>query len=155
MKLSSLVAVLLITALSAGSAFGQTSEKSMMYVKNDKNPGSAFALSLIPGAGLMYNDQVPLGLGVFFGVPALIGSGVTLYSANVNRFGSTGLTIVSAALMGLGGLAYVGSMVYAPLKSRAINRSHGDTAFLREHKKRSPSMLLGTTSTGIGMTFRF
>ena len=107
----------------------------------------------------MYNDQVGLGLGVFFGTLALYGGGAALagnqgsYNFRTGRYNNS-TAAIGTGMMLLGGLAHLGSMIYAPLKARQINRANGDTAFLP--KKRKAELGLGVTSTGTaGLTLAF
>jgi hypothetical protein len=132
------------------------SQESMMYVKNDKNPGVAFALNMFaPGAGLMYNDQVELGVGVFLGTVALLGSGAYMMSIHGTRAdgGVYQTRGAGSALLITGGVVHLASTIYSPFKARQINRSHGKTA-MRTGRLMS-ELAFGSTSSGQGFAFRF
>ena len=62
--------------ISSFESYAQSLTSTIQPVRMAKNPGSSFALSFIlPGAGQMYNDQVTLGLLIFFSDAILITSG--------------------------------------------------------------------------------
>ena len=142
--------LILILAFTLGIVSNCVSQDSRLtYVKNDKNPGMAFTMALfIPGSGQMYNDQVELGFAVFAGVPILLGGGILMASSNAY---SEGLAYAS---LGLGGALYLASLIHAPITSRKINRSHGDTAFF-DKKQPLPVLSLGLTSNGAGLSLTF
>lgn len=99
------------------SIFSQN--KTISYVEFDKNPGVSFTLSMfIPGAGQMYNDEVYLGLGVLGGTIALTAGGTYMAGSNYTDYDE----YVGYAMIGLGGALYLAQLIYAPLKSQAINK---------------------------------
>ncbi len=142
--------LILVLALLLGSFGNAIAQNPMTYVKTDKNPGEAFTRALlIPGSGQMYNDQVELGFAVFVGVPLMIGGGVVTYAY-------TGTPVaISYLMIGIGGLAYLGSVIHAPLESRKINRKNGDTAWMEGSSRQPPVLSVGFNATGPGLALTF
>ena len=89
-------------------------ENSPEFYGSDKNPATAFLMSLfIPGLGQMYNEDVGFGFGLFTGF--LVG-------------GAVGFTQNDATLRGAGlliaGLSWLISVIQAPNRSYLINEKN-------------------------------
>ncbi len=129
-----------------------------MYVKNDKNPGSAFLMGLVvPGTGMMYNDQVEMGFGALLLSAGLVGGGYAVYSGQTytyrggNRIGY-GFPTGEVMMIG-GGVVWLGSAVYSAFLSRKINRQNGVDKRLSHRPKRDLS--IGLTAAGPGLSYVF
>jgi len=160
----------IVLLLSAMTVHGQN---GLNYVKRDKNPGAAFLSSVVvPGAGQMYNDQIALGLGIFGGTVALYGGGAALlyvglnteaeytynywYYEEANTVERDALIGSGIALLSLGSIAHIFSIVYAPIKSKQINIKNGDKSYTSSSARPGHYYSMGTTrSGGVGVTLHF
>ena len=124
------IKLILLFLMAFSYTFAQT-KPTMQYVVTEKNPGISFALSaIIPGAGEMYNDQVGLGLAIFFGDAAIMGSGYAVYSQyNSSSVYHNDFNLgVATFLITTGVVIDVAQLVYAPLYSRHLNSKNGFSA---------------------------
>jgi len=91
-------------------------EYSRMFVRHEKNPGTAFLYSLvIPGLGQMYNGEVAKGFAILGAETFLIvgGSLLAVLSGEITIFAVTGIA---------GGCIKLYSLIDAPISANAINR---------------------------------
>jgi len=125
-------------------------QTTIMHVKNDKNPGTAFVMGLfVPGSGQMYNDQVELGLGLFAVSTGLLVGGASVYGSTEY----SNATSIGGALMVAGGTLSLAGAVYAALHSRKTNRDNGVDK--RMPGATSSRMSFGLNSTGVGLALSF
>jgi hypothetical protein len=162
------LAVLMLSTLAVHA------QNDLTYVKRDKNPGAAFLSSVVvPGAGQLYNDQITLGLSVFGGTVACYAGGAALlyvglntavetnydywyYEAETNSTKRDALMGSGIALLTLGSLAHIASIVYAPIKSKAINQKNGDKSYTSSTARPEHYYSMGVTqSGGVGITLNF
>ncbi|HOY29480.1 MAG TPA: hypothetical protein PLR96_10935 [Flavobacteriales bacterium] len=112
--------ILALVALT--SSLAVVGQQSIMYVKNDKNPGTSFLMGLIvPGAGQLYNDHLELGFGVLTVSAGLVAGGGAVSNAKGYRNSDS----VGRNMQIIGGTIWFAGAVYAAFQSRAINRKNG------------------------------
>jgi hypothetical protein len=161
---------IIVLLLSAMTVHGQN---GLTYTKRDKNLGAAFLSSVVvPGAGQLYNDQMTLGLSLFGGTVALYGGGAALlvtglgtsaeinyvgwYSVEENTTERDALIGSGIALLSLGSIAHIFSIVYAPIKSKQINEKNGDKSYTSSSARPAHYYSMGMTrSGGVGVTLNF
>ena len=133
--------------------FSFSSFAQIRKYQTEKNPGVAFALAtVLPGAGQMYNDQVYLGLGVFASEAAFYGLAIQSYS---KYYKSSGITInksyqqMSQALIAVGLIEHLASMVYATLYAKKWNSDKGF------YESQASNIDIKYSGTGFGFAYNF
>jgi TM2 domain-containing membrane protein YozV len=140
---------LLLLLIGVATLSAQTkTEYQKMYVRTEKNPGEAFLLSLIiPGAGQMYNGDVAIGLGVFFGTGTIFVGGMLLGSETEAFYyiGSIG-----------GGVVYLAQLIHAPIRAKQISDRYwtGQAPLLR-YKGKEFSLALNPVQKKGGLVVKF
>ena len=110
-----------------GASFstGRAAERAPLESGPKKEPGIALCLSLlIPGAGQVYNGQPAKGILFLGGYLAGWGMLVKGFADSWNSGGSKGDEMALIGLV-LGGVAYVGSVIDAPVSAGNLNRRRG------------------------------
>lgn len=140
--------VLLVLLFSGTIISAQTTPPT--FVKNDKNPGSAFLMGLlVPGVGQLYNDQLGLGFGIMAGSAALVLGGLSVQGSD----GYSNATEVGNTMITAGGVIWLAGAVHAAFTSRQINRKTG--VALRLSKQGDTGLALGVSAAGPCLVLSF
>jgi hypothetical protein len=140
--------------LNAQPTQSQGEQYQKVFTRVEKDPGKAFLYSMfIPGTGQMYNGDVALGLGTFFGTSIITGGSMLLGATSDD--GKAWFVIGSIG----GGVIYLGQLIYAPIRAKQLNdrywKGQANLLLPRKDQKKTISLVLNPLQKKAGVVVGF